>query len=227
MRLQKSSLIIVLLLFALTAWAQDFELLTPPVLDIGTVPSDTIAGGVIRFKNAGDSTIVIGRVETSCGCTVVNLDKLTYNPGEEGMLPVRFNTKGYSGTVRKRIDIMLEKGEPSDTRVILQARVIPQIEIEPRFVDFQNASIKEKPIRREITIKNNMDRTLYSDQIMAANPELKIEPESISVAPGDSVKLWVNYKPEKPERNSSTIMIKFSKPFKMERRIPVFMYVHE
>ena len=105
MRISKNIIIsAVLFILSVNLWSNNFKLLTPEVLDLGEISEDKISEGIIRFKNVGDTPMKIERVRASCGCTVVDLNKLEYSPGEEGEIRVQLNTKGFSGTTRKSIN---------------------------------------------------------------------------------------------------------------------------
>ncbi len=213
------------LIIPFLAWSQKLELLTPSILNLGTVQSDTIATGVIKFSNAGEKTLKIKKVQTSCGCTLAELKKKIYNPGETGELNVQFNTRGYSGVVRKNIIIYLEEGQPSSTRVIVQVRVVPKIEVEPRFIDFQKIRFSESPIRRTFLVRNNMKKPLVVQKLKLNNAYVKVTPEHFKLAPGESQVMDVSYKPHKVGRDDSMITLLIESPSHLQTRIPIFVNV--
>jgi len=206
-------------------FSQDFKLLSPPIIDLGTVPSDTIVTGVIKFTNVGKAPIKIKKVKTSCGCTVAKLTKLTYQPGEVGEISIKFNTRGFSGMARKSITIFLEKGTPSSIRVILQTKVTPKIAIVPRYVDFRNISLNETVVRRSFTVKNNTHKPVVLKSVKIDNPNLAIEPEQFILPPDSSIKVWVDFNVQKVGRDDTVIVLGFSEPADMLIRVPVFVSV--
>ena len=42
-----------------------------------------------KFKNTGTDTLKIGKIHTTCGCTVAKLSKKNYQPGESGAIEVK------------------------------------------------------------------------------------------------------------------------------------------
>ena len=104
---------LIILSFTLSGLSQELELLTPQVMDMGIVTQDSVVHSVIQFRNSGELPLKIKRVQTSCGCTAAELNQLDYQPGESGEIEIQFNTKGFSGVVRKYITISLEDGSPS------------------------------------------------------------------------------------------------------------------
>jgi hypothetical protein len=199
--------LLILFLLPVSIFSQDFKLLSPAILNLGDVPSDTLALGEIRFMNHGSTPMSIKRVETSCGCTVANLDKLTYNPGEEGKISVHFNTKGYSGLTRKTVTIYLEKGTPSSVRIVLQVKVTPKMEITPQFINFQQVNLKNKVIKRSFEIKNNTKSILEATIGKIPKENIDIEPKKFSIQPNGTQKIDITYNPEKLGRDDSTVLV--------------------
>ncbi len=225
MRLKIFMLLTVLLLLLNPGFSQKFKLLTPPILDLGTVPGDSVASGVIRFKNAGEQPMTISKVNTSCGCTAASLEKYTYQPGEEGELPVEFNTKGYRGTTRKSVTITMENASPSAVRVVIQATVRPKVAIEPAYVDLQKISMQDGKVVRTVTITNNMKREITGKVDRVVNDRIRVEPEIFTVAPDSAATLTIFYTPLKSGRDNGSIGLKFSKPENMKKNVPVFVNV--
>ena len=206
-------------------FAQEFKLISPPILDLGNIPSDTIVTGVIKFKNVGNAPLKIKRVKTSCGCTVARLTQLTYQPGEEGQISIKFNTRGYSGMARKTITIFLEEGTPSSVRVILQAMIKPKIAIVPRYVDFRNLNLSQTVVRRSFSVKNNTHHPIVLKSVKIDNPNLAIEPDHFVLPPDSTRKVWVDYNVQKVGRDDTVIVLGFSEPADMLIRVPVFVSV--
>ena len=63
-------------------------------IDLGMIPSDTVAGGELEFINSGEAPLVITQVFSECGCTVSDYSKDPVEPGEKGVIRVSFNSKG-------------------------------------------------------------------------------------------------------------------------------------
>jgi hypothetical protein len=62
------------------------------------------------FRNAGTRPLTIDRLDASCGCTTVDLEKRTYQPGEAGELSVIFDLNGLSGRQDKTIQVYHDRG---------------------------------------------------------------------------------------------------------------------
>lgn len=66
---------------------------------------DTSAEALFRFTNTGDQPVVITDLKSSCGCTVPQLEKRQYAPGEGGEIKALFNFGGRRGTQRKQVTV--------------------------------------------------------------------------------------------------------------------------
>lgn len=219
----KSLIISIIIILPLLVFAQYFELVTPPVLDLGTAYEDSSLEGRIIFKNAGDEPLTVGDIRTSCGCTVAQLEKLRYLPGEEGQISVRFNTKGFSGLARKTVTIHVKEGTPASVRVILQANIKSKVEIEPRFVDFQDIKLSDDSPVRNIEIKNNMQSNISITAVTTNLRSLEIEPKKFEVKPGSSQKVEIKLVSNGEEKKTGYLIVKIDEPSEMIKRIPVFV----
>ena len=226
MNLKLQILFILLFIFQFS-WSQDVQLLSPPVVNLGDVPDDTVASTVIRFKNIGRDTVRVEEVRTSCGCTVPKIEKLTYLPGEEGSILVQFNARGFRGKVRKWVKIFFEKGQPAMLRIVLQARVVPLVEIDPEIVYWQGITRKQKQVARSIVVRNNSDRPLQVKKILSTNPLLKISRQEMKIPPHVADTLQIIYTPEKIGSDDSIVFLEFANPKLAPKRIAVYIQVKE
>lgn len=74
------------------------------MVDFGTIyESDSAKTFSFQFRNVSKDRIVLQNISANCGCIYAFCEKYEYAPGEEGMLQIKFNPKGRSGTVDKNI----------------------------------------------------------------------------------------------------------------------------
>ncbi len=91
---------------------------TTKVVDFGTMyESDSAIDISFHFMNPSNEKVVLQNVSANCGCMNSYCEKYEYEPGETGVLHVKFNPKGRSGTVDKNIFVyaMFAKDFYSDT----------------------------------------------------------------------------------------------------------------
>lgn len=56
-----------------------------------------------RFKNVGDKPLIISNVTAACGCTVPEVPKEPFAPGQTGVIKASFNSSGKPGTQTKQV----------------------------------------------------------------------------------------------------------------------------
>ena len=98
-----------------------------PVRDFGRVKAGEILSHEFVFANAGDATLHIKKVTTTCGCTAALLSDERLDPGKQGKIEVKFDTRGYGGRVSKYI--FVDSNDPRQARV--QLEVAADIEVPP------------------------------------------------------------------------------------------------
>ncbi len=79
--------------------------------DFGTLMNGTPVETVFKYKNTGNSMLVVSNIKSTCGCTVPSNYTKEVAPGETGQFTVKFNGKG-NGKVSKSLTMTTntEKG---------------------------------------------------------------------------------------------------------------------
>jgi len=91
--------------------------------DFGKLYSGELVSYAFKFKNTGNSVLVISNVGTSCGCTVTAFPKQPVEPGEESTVDVKFDTTGKHGLQTKSITVFANT-QPSTTTLRIQANLV-------------------------------------------------------------------------------------------------------
>lgn len=76
---------------------------------------------IFKFENAGDRTLNIDRLVTTCSCASASIDKKEVKPGERAEIAVRYNPKGHPGRFERRI-FVYASGE-NDPAAVLKLTV--------------------------------------------------------------------------------------------------------
>jgi hypothetical protein len=76
------------------------------VKDFGTITQGESVSSTFRFKNVGQSNLIISSAQGSCGCTVPEWPKEPIAPGAEGKIEVTFNSTGKQGLQNKTITLV-------------------------------------------------------------------------------------------------------------------------
>ena len=94
--------------------------------DFGKLFSGELVSYAFKFKNTGNSVLLISNVGTSCGCTVTAFPKQPIKPGEESTIDVKFDTTGKHGRQSKSITVFANTQPPTSTLRIEAFLVEPE-----------------------------------------------------------------------------------------------------
>lgn len=90
--------------------------------DFGKVIQGENVSFAFRFKNAGNSDLVIAKVSASCGCTAGDYPRTPVKPGEEGVIEVSFDSSGKQGFQSKDLTVAANT-QPSTIKLSIKAMV--------------------------------------------------------------------------------------------------------
>lgn len=94
------------------------------VFEFGTISQGEKVSHSFRFKNTGNSDLLINKVEGSCGCTVMKgWPQHPVKPGAMGKIDVVFDSNGKRGTQNKTISVVANT-YPSTTVLTLKGEVV-------------------------------------------------------------------------------------------------------
>lgn len=93
----------------------DFE---EEAFNFGTITKGEIIKYVFKFKNTGKETLVIRKMNSTCGCTVSEPSAYTIPPGENGHINVTFNSTGKIGKQFQTITLITN--DPRKTTKLLR-----------------------------------------------------------------------------------------------------------
>jgi len=93
-------------------------------LDFGTIAAGKRIVHTFKFKNTGNSPLLIASIHTPCGCTVAReWPRDPISPGGEGEILVEFDSSDRVGHQDKEIDV-ITNAIPATTKLILVGDVI-------------------------------------------------------------------------------------------------------
>ncbi len=75
------------------------------VYDFGKIIDGDVVTYDFKFKNIGNSPLIISSATATCGCTVPEYPKEPVAPGAEGVIRVVFNSAGKPGMQNKIVSI--------------------------------------------------------------------------------------------------------------------------
>ncbi len=126
-------------------------------VNAGILHPNSRAKIVFKFKNTGDSTLEINKVNAACGCTVPRISKRKFAPGESGELVLWFYTAGYFGKVTKTATILSNSQLNPAVTVSFDADVKAEILPEKTKIEFRDV-VPGKDVEKVISIGNRMNR---------------------------------------------------------------------
>jgi Protein of unknown function (DUF1573) len=175
-------------------------------LDQKAKPGDKEAIAKFHFVNAGQSSIKITNVRTSCGCTTAALVKDEFAPGEEGEIEARFTFGSHTGHQEKTIAVTTSDlpKQPSFLRLVVD---IPQaVVLQPEFVFWKvGEPVDTKKFR--VAIGEGFSAKLLG--VESDNPDIHFVVNSIT--PGKELEVSVT--PNETKRpQSATLLIKTDYP---------------
>ena len=143
------------------------------VISYAAKPSDESVTALFHFANTGDHVVKILSTKTSCGCTVAQLEKDEYAPGELGTLKVKFTFGDRSGHHTKQIEIYTN--DPAKPTYLLTLEVdIPEfLRVEPQILAWG--------MNTEPTPKSAVVEVLSKDPIVIKGAESQSENFSVEL----------------------------------------------
>jgi rhodanese-related sulfurtransferase len=84
----------------------------------GEVLAGQIVSHTYVLSNTGDATLIITRVQVTCGCTVPSWETATLEAGSSIPLEATFSTAGYSGRVIKTVNVYYKGLDETTTRTL-------------------------------------------------------------------------------------------------------------
>ena len=104
--------------------------------DFGAVAPGSLSNCKFKFKNAGAGILKISEVTKTCGCTIFELTKREYNPGEEGAIDVGYNADRASGAKMRHLYVLSNDKDNPRIELTIKASVAQKIIYEPEKLDY-------------------------------------------------------------------------------------------
>jgi hypothetical protein len=134
--------------------------------DFGKVNQADVLTHEFIFRNTGDATLVVERVETTCGCTAALVSANKIDAGREGRIKVSLDTHGYSGRMTRYIYLISNDADNGRRELSITAEVVvppsPKIELDRYNIDLGLSLEGEAPSAR-IVIRNTGQLELSVD----------------------------------------------------------------
>lgn len=92
--------------------------------DFGVMDTDTHGKHDFIITNYGDATLTLQKGDTSCKCTLADLDKTVLRPGESAKVTVEWHTKGFLGPYRQTAAVLTNDPTRHRLALTISGRVV-------------------------------------------------------------------------------------------------------
>jgi hypothetical protein len=150
----------------------------------------------LTLKNAGTDTLVINRVDASCGCTGTVLSDRRLPKGGTGTLQITFNSKNFSGPIHKTVTVNSNAANTPQLFIEFTANVIDEILITPSQLWFKDAEVG-RMTKVLVSVKNNGSEVLSLRSCRSTLEGLEIHLPATPIQPGASEDVAVEFTPKK------------------------------
>ncbi len=162
-----------------------------------------------RFKNTGLGLLNIGKIKATCGCTVPSLAKKQYQPGEDGVIKIKYSGQSKPGSVAKSIYVNTDDTENPKVKLTIKAKVVSHIEALP--LKLHLFTQEENAAAPDITIRSKDGGAFAITGFTSTNNVISIEFDPNAAAGDFVLKPKVDVQKLREHRNG-TIKIKLSHP---------------
>ena len=147
-------------------------------VELSPLATDAYADAKFGFVNAGQETMTIETVQSSCGCTVPTLEKKTYAPGERGELLARFLIGDRRGVQEKTIRVQI-KGERDPTLLALVVKIPEVVRITPPILIWEQGGT---PAPKTFSVQAQANNQVRIQKATTTKPEMGIALETVTEA---------------------------------------------
>lgn len=143
------------------------------------------------FTNDSDSAIEVLEVRPTCGCTVAELEKKVYQPGEYGEINTTFNYGSREGRQTKTIVVTTDQEENSKIRLTMRINIPKSFKLTPSVLiwNSEKESIGES---KSVILESLSGETVAIETIAFKNEKFDFSYEPIDG--GKSYKITVTPK---------------------------------
>lgn len=101
------------------------------------------------FVNTGPDSVQIKDIKSSCGCTVAKLDKMSYEPGETGVIKGEFSVGNRQGEHTNTIRIFTNSPEQQEVLLKVQVSIPQLVSLKPGLLLWR---LNSEPIAKAVTV---------------------------------------------------------------------------
>jgi hypothetical protein len=103
----------------------------PERIDFGLLKQNETRDARVTITNAGDATLEILEIESTCGCTVPELAVTELAPGESTQMEIHFNSKSFQGKQTKYVHVFSNDPRRGSVDLMVTADIKVPLEMHP------------------------------------------------------------------------------------------------
>ena len=101
------------------------------IYDLGEVAPGSKNNCEFKFTNTGKAVLNIKDIKNTCGCTVPDLEKKQYAPGESGTIKATITLGQTAGVTQKSLYVLTDDKNNPRIKLTIKAKVVQMVEMEP------------------------------------------------------------------------------------------------
>lgn len=99
--------------------------------DFGEIGTDTENTCEFKFTNTGNALLKIGEIKCPCGCTIAELPKKKYAPGESGAVKITYRASGSPGVITKSCTVPSNDKKKPAVTVTIKTKIVLKVVHQP------------------------------------------------------------------------------------------------
>lgn len=132
--------------------------------------------GEFRFTVTGNNPVTIRNAHASCGCTVPDLERRAYQPGETGVITAKYHPGSRQGRQTVRIAVTTDSPLQPNIELFLDVDIPEMVSINPRIIFWGQG---EAPTPKVIEIAVNTPEPHAVRDVIAANEDFTVALEEV------------------------------------------------
>lgn len=193
------------------------------VHDFGRIPSGMARHDFV-FTNTGTALLEIKEVRPGCGCTTAEKWDSMVEPGRTGVIPLQFNSTGFSGAVAKAATVRCNDPGGSNLVLLIKADVWNPIEVKPATVVFTPSGEVQTNETRIVRIVSKVEEPVELSGLECTNRSFRTELKTLQ--PGKEFELLITaVAPFLESRIDTAVTMKTSTPLRPSLTVSVYLNV--
>lgn len=148
--------------------------------DFGDVAPDSQNNCKFKFKNVGTETLKIDHMQGTCKCTVPDLAKKEYQPGESGEISVDFHAPKFQGDTSQHVIVFSNDSEKPRAELEIKAHVKLAVQVTPETLNLSIVDANAGAVPVTIQSMDNEAFAITKIEATGNVVSFKFDPNNIS-----------------------------------------------